>query len=109
MLYNQPMDYSVEQVKSDLSWEYPLKHKVGDSKCLENIHVYYDFSWKDIFGHEFNKFKGGLKLARLVSSQCPDGKTPALLLSINRSISEESRTTRTHYFVVVKIQDYLYK
>jgi len=102
------MVVSIKQIISDIAWDDPLKHIVGDDYCLNGISVFYDFNWEKVFGHKYGKFPGGLRLARLVTNKCPESKTPALILTSKENVAEASRETKTHYFVIVKISSYLH-
>lgn len=101
------MNPTIQQIITDISWGTPLDHIVGEEHCLDGITVFFDFNWEEVFGHNLGKFPGGLKLARSVRSECPQCKIPALLLTIKGDEPETSTETETHYFVVVKINDYL--
>ena len=98
-----------QQFTSDLSWPTPLKHRVGESLCLDCMDIFYDFNWFEMFNHDQSKFPGGLNLVRLVREQCPSEKQPALLLTKNSNERNVSRTTDTHYLAIVKIETYLLK
>jgi len=103
------MSVSIKKIVSDLSWKNTLNHRVGEVYCLMEMDIFYDFNWYELFGHDHDKFPGGRKLAKLVKNQCPTDKIPAILLTIDSNANEESKITDTHFFVIVKIKNYLLK
>ena len=88
-------------------WDPPLSKKVGGQTLLAGLDVYYDFDWKEVFGHGRATFRNGQRLARVVKKDCPDGKIPCLLLTKKDDVTEEPISTDTHYVVVIRIHKYL--
>ncbi|MDD2786018.1 MAG: DUF4263 domain-containing protein [Patescibacteria group bacterium] len=76
-------------------------------KLLQDIEVYHDFSWKDVFPTGRTAFRNCKSLASRVRSDCPDGRKPALLLTIRDEAREVGFTTDTHYVLPVRIRAYL--
>ncbi len=74
---------------------------------LAYIPVYHDFNWEEVFSHNLPAFPNGKCLAHRVKKECPDGKSPALILTIRDDAHVMPVETDTHYAVVVKIKDYL--
>lgn len=90
-------------------WNRHLNYKRGGLYKLEYIPVYYDFDWYNVFLHNKAMFPGGMSLARLVKNECPNGKTPCLLLTDQFNIHPHRIETEVDFFFVVPIQDYLSK
>lgn len=89
------------------SWSTPLSWRWGACRRLLGIKVYHDFRWSDLFPDERTQFKNGLSLARLVVDDCPQGKQPALLLTVDETAVERAIETHDEYVVVVRIRHYL--
>jgi hypothetical protein len=89
------------------SWQPPLKSLRGSTTRLSGIKIYYDFAWRDVFGTNWRQFNGGQSLTRLVKDDCPEGRTPALLLTIRNDVDEDAFETDTEYIVVVNVRRYL--
>ena len=64
-----------------IPWDRPLEHRRGSGSRLGGLDIYYDFSWREVFRHDRAVFPRGQSLAKLVASDCPAGKEPALLLT----------------------------
>ncbi|HEX5583819.1 Shedu anti-phage system protein SduA domain-containing protein [Gaiella sp.] len=90
-----------------LEWEPQLRHRAGGATYLDGIDVYYDFNWVEICGHGRSQFKNGQSLARLARSNCPAGKSAALLLTCRDDVLERPIETDTHFFLVVHLPRYL--
>jgi hypothetical protein len=90
-----------------LEWDTPLKYRKGGATFLDGIDVYFDFNWSAVCGHGRSQFRNGQSLARLARANCPDGKTPALLLTADDDVLEHPRTTDSHFFLVVNLPRYL--
>jgi hypothetical protein len=88
-------------------WDYPLNYRRGGATFLDGIEVYFDFDWPAVCGHDRPQFKNGQCLARLAQTNCPDGKTAALLLTSHDDIPEHPLTTDSHFFLVVNLPRYL--
>ncbi|MHB8394397.1 MAG: Shedu anti-phage system protein SduA domain-containing protein [Candidatus Dormibacteria bacterium] len=91
----------------DLKWDRPLNHRVGGATRLDGIDVYYDFDWHSFFNDERAQFRNGQCLAKRVRESCPEGKTPALLLTGRDDIDEGHRLTELHYVFVLNLPRYL--
>lgn len=89
------------------NFEKELYCQVGGDN-LSYIHVYHDFVWKDIIGHDKAAFRHGKSLTQRVKKDCPEGKTPALILTA-RDDAEDGIAIETDKFYapVIKIQQYL--
>jgi hypothetical protein len=92
-----------------LEWDCSLRYRRGGATFLNGIDVYFDFDWPSVCGHDRAQFRNGQCLARLAQANCPDGKTPALLLTANDDVPEHPRTTDSHFFLVVNLPRYLAK
>jgi hypothetical protein len=90
-----------------IEWDPPLRHRHGGDTFLDGIDVYYDFNWWRVCGHGRSQFRNGQSLARLARANCPEGKTPALLLTARDDVPERPITTETHFFLVVNLPRYL--
>jgi hypothetical protein len=90
-----------------LEWDPPLSHRRGGATFLCGIDVYFDFDWFAVCGHDRAQFRNGQCLARLAQANCPDGKTPALLLTARDDVLEHPRATDSHFFLVVNLPRYL--
>lgn len=88
-------------------WITALRERRGGAQRLLGLKVYYDFAWRDLFPDELTQFKHGLSLARHVQADCPPGKQPALLLTIDDAAEEVPIETDEEYVVVVRLRDYL--
>lgn len=84
-----------------------MRHRRGAATFLDGIDVYFDFDWAAVCGHDRAQFKNGQSLARLSRDTCPDGKTPALLLTARDDVPERPRNTASHFFLVVNLPSYL--
>lgn len=85
-----------------LDWEPPLQHRVGSAINLDGIDVYYDFDWSQVVGHNRSQFVNGLCLARVARGHCPEGKTPALVLT-TKNVQPHPHETSTHFFFIVNM------
>jgi len=90
----------------DWEWDVPLQHRRGSPKRLDGIDLYFDFEWSEVFPDERAQFKNGLSLARLVRADCPEGKTPGLLLT-TRDVEERIIETPSHFVAVINLPLYL--
>ena len=82
-------------------------HTFLGGERLACIRVYYDFDWEKIITHNRAVFRNGKCLAERVKRDCPEGKTPALILTTNDEAKVAPIETATHYAVVVRIKEYL--
>jgi antiviral defense system Shedu protein SduA len=94
-------------VPLDLEWSAPLKHRLGAATRLDRVDVYHDFEWRDHFPDERTQFKNGECLAQNLRSSCPEGKTPALLLTEDEDAEEGYRETPEHLVLVLNLPRYL--
>jgi hypothetical protein len=60
-----------------------------------------------MFKHDRAVFPRGQSLAQLVARDCPDGKTPALLLTERSDVQPSIQEAEDRYTVIVPIRDYL--
>lgn len=90
-----------------IPWDRPLVHRRGAGSRLVGLDVYYDFDWRTMFMHDRAVFPRGKSLAQLVVRDCPDGKTPALLLTERIDVQPSRKETEDRYIVIVPIRDYL--
>jgi hypothetical protein len=90
----------------DLDWEPALCYRRGAPTNLDDVHVFYDFDWLDVFPDNRAQFRNGKCLAQHVREECPEGKTPALLLT-TQDRAEQSLTTDAFHVVIVNIHKYL--
>lgn len=91
----------------ELDWDRTLQHHRGAATRLAGIDVYHEFDWRDFFLDERVQFRNGQCLARRILRDCPEGKTPALLLIDRDDIEEGARQTASHYVVVLNLPRYL--
>ena len=91
----------------DLPWNRQLHHRQGAATRLGGIDVFCDFDWGKYFNDERTQFRNGECLAQNVSAQCPDDKTPALLLTDQDEQDEGYRDTPLHCVFVVNLPRYL--
>jgi Shedu protein SduA, C-terminal len=90
----------------DLDWDVPLEHRKGGETRLCGIDVYHEFEWLDIFPDVRTQFKNGQCLAQFVQEKCPEGKTPALLLTLRDGLKQGFRHTPKFLVFVVNLQEY---
>lgn len=106
-LLNAPqVSLSLDRLTLDLDWDVPLKYRKGGDTRLCGIDVYHEFEWLDVFGDQRTQFKNGQCLARFVQGKCPDGKTPALLLTLRDGLQQGFRETTKHLVFVVNLPEY---
>lgn len=79
----------------------------GAAKRLDGIDVFHDFEWLDEFPDERTPFVNGQCLAKRVRDHCPQGKTPALLLTVRDDVDEGALDAGAYYVVVVNLTRYL--
>src|SRR4249919_1665571 len=91
----------------DLAWDSPLKHRVGAATRLDSIDVYYDFDWNVYFSDGRAQFRNGQCLAQNIRARCPEGKTPALLLTDQDDADQGYRETPHHLVFVLNLPRYL--
>jgi hypothetical protein len=91
----------------DLPWERPLHYKRGATTRLAGIDVYYDFDWLSIFPDNRAQFRNGQCLAEHIRDECPEGKTPALLLTASDDVKEGAVETESHYVLILDFPRYL--
>jgi hypothetical protein len=85
-----------------LDWEPTLQYRAGSAVNLDGIDVYYDFDWRQVVGHDRSQFVNGQCLARVARAHCPEGKTPALVLT-TQDVQPHPHETDSHYFFVVNM------
>lgn len=95
-----------EETPCPVPWLHPVAYFVGSRSRLAGIHVFHDFDWDQVVGHSRRAFLGGRRLALLVQSHCPPGKTPALLLTTDPDSKEGRIETDTDYVAVVRLDEY---
>ena len=88
-------------------WPRPLHVVQGSPERLSGIRVYYDFDWREEFGHSRKAFPHGQTLTRLIKEECPAGKQPCLLLTTGEDPIPQRIPRQTEYVVVVNIRHYL--
>ena len=92
------------------TWQPQLSRGAGASKLLAGLDVYYDFAWRVVIGHGKMTFTNGKDLAERIKDDCPEGMTPALLLTTRDDVEEgQLRTTDGTYLFVIHIGRYLAK
>jgi hypothetical protein len=91
----------------DLEWDRPLRSRWGAPQRLAGILVFYDFRWREIFPDERTHFRHGQKLAEGVQQRCPEGLTPALLLTRRTDVEQGLLTTATYFLYVLNIDEWL--
>jgi len=93
-------------VPLDIGWPRPLSHRPGAAERLDGLDVYYDFEWLNHFTDGRAQFRNGQALARFVRRTCPDGKTPALLLTTDEAAEEGFHETPSHRVCVLHLPSY---
>jgi hypothetical protein len=88
-------------------WPRKLYKRRGSPQRLAGLTVYYDFRWRDRFPDRRTQFRNGQSLARLIRAECPEGKTPALLLTLDALADEAPILTDDEYIAVVRLDEYL--
>lgn len=91
----------------DLDWDVPLAHRQGGATYLDGIDVYYDFDWFAVLRHERAQFTRGQCVAQQVRAHCPEGKTPALLLTDRDGADEGFVETPLHLVLVLNLPEYI--
>jgi hypothetical protein len=89
-----------------LDWEPPLQHFVGSAVNLDGIDVYHDFDWQSLVGHTRRQFVNGQCLARVARAHCPDGKTPALVLT-TQNVQPHPHESDAYFFFIVNMPEAL--
>ncbi len=84
-----------------------MHHRKGAPTNLGGIDVFCDFDWMAVVGNERTQFHNGQCLARRVLKECPEGLTPALLLTTRDEVEERSLESDGFYVVVVNLPRYL--
>ncbi len=90
-----------------IPWDTELYLRRGAAFRLCGIEVFHDFVWTDIFRNKRTQFRNGQRLARLIMKSCPEGKTPALLLTRKHDANQGLRTTDNYHITIVNIDQYL--
>ena len=93
--------------KINIPWPEELHFRRGSPELLCEIEVYYDFDWFSQFRHNRSQFRHGKSLAQLARGSCPQGKTPALLLTRCDDAKEGAMQSGHYYILVVNIARYL--
>lgn len=88
-------------------WNRPLRHRRGGATRLGGIDVYHDFEWLSVFPDSRAQFRNGQCLATRVKDDCPEGKTPALLLTDRDDVKERAVETDSHYVLILNLPRYL--
>lgn len=90
-----------------IDWPKKLSYRRGSSTLLRGLPVHYDFDWYETFDHNRSTFRGGQSLADVILGDCPEGKTPCLLLTELEGAKHDIQHTDDHYVVIIPIQEYL--
>lgn len=90
-----------------LEWDRPLRRRRGGATRLAGIDVYHDFDWFTVTGDNRAQFRNGQCLARRIRADCPEGKTPALLLTDSEHVKERAVETDSHYVLILNLPRYL--
>lgn len=92
------------------TWRPQLSRRTGAKKLLAGLDVYHDFPWNSVIGHGKTTFTNGMDLAQRIRDDCPEGMTPALLLTTRDDVEEGHLPTddATRVFVI-NIDRYLEK
>lgn len=93
-------------MQPDFKWPKPLSHRYGAGTRLEGINLFYDFPWLDQFPDNRAQFQNGQCLAHQVREDCPEGKTPALLLTTRRDAEEECFESERFFVMVINLPAY---
>ena len=89
------------------TWEPRLRWRRGARKLLAGLEVYHDFSWRQVIGHPKTMFRNGKDLAERIRDDCPEGKTPLLLLTTRDDVEKgHLRTDDANYVFVINIHKY---
>lgn len=92
---------------NDIGWTRELKHRLGEKERLGGIDLLYDFNWREIIGHNYNKFRGGQGLVNLIKRECPNDKTAILLLTTRTSIEYFNKIFGEYSVFIVQIEKFL--
>lgn len=90
----------------NIEWPSEVYERRGPPQRLCGIKVFCDFPWTTRFTDQRTQFRGGLKLARYVLRECPDDRTPALLLTMS-DVKDGLRDHPEYFLMVVNIERYL--
>lgn len=96
-----------DEKQPPIEWPTRLYFRRGAPQRLGGISIWHTFEWEDVFRHDFSQFPNGQRLTGLVQQDCPDDKSPALILHQGEDVRAEVRETDTHYCVIINIDDYL--
>ncbi len=88
-------------------WDSDVYRTTGGAHRLEGIRLYYDFRWLDVFPDRRAMFRNGKPLAQLVIRACPDGKTPALMLTLRDGEDDHQIETDDEFIFVLNLPRYL--
>jgi hypothetical protein len=97
----------VQKLTDELDWDVELFLRRGGGVRLAGLRVYYEFKWLDVMPDRRMQFRNGQCLAERVREDCPEGKTPALLLTNREEVEEGARVTASFYVVVLNLPRYL--
>ncbi len=90
----------------DLEWPRQLHHRPGAPERLGGLDLYYDFEWADHFRDGRAQFRHGQALAQFAIRTCPQGRTPAILLTDDPDAEEGFRDTPLHRICVLHLPSY---
>lgn len=90
----------------DLEWPRPLHYRRGAPERLGGLDLYYDFAWGDHFRDGRAQFRHGQALAQFLRRTCPEGKSPAILLTEDQDAEEGFRDTPLHRVCVLHLPSY---
>lgn len=85
-------------------WDRPVNFIKGGPTRLGGLDVFYEFDWRQEFGHGRATFPNGTPLSDLVRSDCPDGLAPTLLLTVRDDADERAFDADGRYIVVVNVR-----
>jgi hypothetical protein len=94
-------------MEPDFDWEGKLFHRRGAPANLDGIDVFVDFDWERTIGHPQTQFTNGQCLARRIKRECPEGKTPCLLLTERDEVPQVPFESERFFVVVVNLPRYL--
>lgn len=82
-------------------WPNVLYRREGSPIRTDGIPIYYDFDWHTEFGHDRSTFQNGTAICQTVSSLCPSGRRPAILLTVREDNDYPLVLTNGNEYILV--------
>jgi hypothetical protein len=90
----------------NLPWPSTLQHRRGGPRMLRGLHVFFDFDWRHVFGHDKGVFKKSHELAALAQREALN-KLPTIILTTREDVTAKAFEWNDRYVLVININRYL--